>query len=203
MGLLSFITSLMSVWGAVIETPVFISQGTYSPTGQASFEVRDYAPSVAAETCPQNSNEAFNILASYIGVMTTPLNERAEAIAMTAPVVTYQQPQGECMQFILPESVYGDDVTSAPAPTSDDVTLVSRPQMMLAAMTFNGWASTEVFADRLKELRAAVEQMETEDPAFQWTAKDPEHSEGYQYDEPWILGPWRTNEVVIELVQKN
>jgi len=200
MGFFSFLTTLMSVLGAVIETPVFISQGTFTPAGHASFEVRDYAPSVAAETCRENSNEAFNILAEYIGVSSAPSNDRAETIAMTSPVVTYQQNDQECMQFILPESVYGGDVTSAPAPSSDDVTLVSRPQMLVAATSFNGWASADDFSTHLEELKLSVQQM---DDSFPWMVKEPEQSEGYQYDGPWVLGPWRTNEVVVQLVPKN
>ena len=202
MNFYSFMASLISVWGAFYETPFFISQGSFNPVGQVSFEVRDYAPSVAAEACPDDINDAFNILAEYYGVSSAPANDRVETIAMTSPVVTYQQDDQGCMQFILPESVYGGDVTSAPAPTSDDVTLVSRPQMILAVMTFNGRPSTEDYAAHLKELQLAVQQMEAED-SFQWTIKAPEHSEIYEYNQPATPGPWRTNEVVIELVQKN
>ena len=193
---------LISVWGAFYETPFFISKGSFSPAGQVSFEVRDYAPSVAAETCVQDSSEAFHILAEYYGVSSAPANDRVETIAMTAPVVTYNKDDQVCRQFILPESVYGGDVTSAPAPTSDDVTLVSRPQMIFAVMTFNGRPSDEEFSAHLKELQLAVQQMEAED-SFQWTIKVPEHSEIYEYNQPATPGPWRTNEVVIELVQKN
>jgi len=204
MNIFSLLTSIISVWSAGIETPVFIPLGTFTPAGQVSFEVRDYAASVAAETCPQNSDDAFNILAEYIGVMTTPANDRTETIAMTAPVVTYQQQNNQCMQFILPESVYGSDVTSAPAPTNDDVTIVGRPQMIAAVMTFNGRASDEDFAARLIQLQLAVEQqMTTEDSTFQWVIKDPQYTESYQYNDPWTPGPWRTNEVVVQLVKKD
>ena len=199
--------SLISVWGVVTarvvtETPVFISQGTFSPAGQVSFEVRDYAPSVAAETCLQDSSAAFHILAEYYGVSSVPANDRVETIAMTAPVVTYQQNDQDCMQFILPGSVYGGDVTTAPAPTNDDVTLISRPQMLLAVMTFNGRPSAEDYTAYLKDLKLAVQQMEGES-SFQWSIKIPEHTEIYEYNQPSTPGPWRTNEVVIELVQKN
>jgi len=203
MNFFSLLTSIFSLWGAVTETPVFVALGTFNPEGQVSFQVRDYAASVAAETCPQNSDNAFNILAEYIGVSTTPANDQTETIAMTAPVVTYQQENNQkCMQFILPASVYGGDVTSAPTPTNDDVTIVGRPEMIMAAMTFNGRASDEDFANRLIELQLAVKQMATED-SFPWILKDPQNTESYQYDGPWTLGPWRTNEVVVELVKKN
>jgi len=203
MNFFSLLTSIIAVWGAVTETPVFVSMGTYSPEGHVSFEVRDYAASVAAETCPQNSDESFNILAEYIGVSSSPANHQSEAIQMTAPVVTYQSQQDtECMQFILPESMYSGDVTSAPTPTNDGVTIVGRPQMIVAVMTFNGWASADDFAYHQMQLQLALQQMDADD-GFQWIGKAPAHTEGYQYDEPWILGPWRTNEAVVELVPKN
>ena len=203
MNFFSLLTSIFSVWGAVTETPVFVSMGTYSPEGHVSFEVRDYAASVAAETCPQNSDESFNILAEYIGVTSSPANHQSESIPMTAPVVTYQSQQDtECMQFILPESMYGGDVTSAPTPTNDDVTIVGRPQMIVAVVTFNGWASADDFAYHQMQLQLAVQQMTAED-GFQWAVKDPAHTENYQYDGPSTPGPWRTNEAVIELVKKN
>lgn len=206
MNIVSVLYGLVTAWGVGIETPKYDSLGTFSPEGFDSFEVRDYAASVAAETCSDSSNpsNSFMFLAGYIGVMSTPQNARSEKIAMTAPVVDYENAAGEdCMQFILPESVYGSDVTAAPAPTDPNVKLLARPEMLMAAVTFSGRPSKKDFAARLTKLRLAIKQMEDTDAGFGWTIKDPEHSEDYQYNDPFVPGPWRKNEVVVQLVKKD
>mgnify|MGYP002631675085 CR=1 FL=1 len=63
-----------------------------------SFQVRQYAPSVSAETTyisagglDENTSDAFRRLAQYIGVFSTPQNKNAaglaEPVSMTAPVL--------------------------------------------------------------------------------------------------------------------
>ncbi|GBG89810.1 hypothetical protein CBR_g49661 [Chara braunii] len=59
-----------------------------------SFEVREYEPAMAAAVeypgdiyLSDNKSNPFMVLAGYIGVLTSPKNVKAEAIAMTAPVV--------------------------------------------------------------------------------------------------------------------
>lgn len=200
---MALLFGIFSSWGVVTEEPTYTSLGNFTATGQTkSFEVRDYAPSVAAQTCA-GGRQSFMYLAGYIGVMTTPENSRQEKIAMTAPVVDYQNQEGEkCMQFILPESVYGSDVSSAPAPSNDKVELLGRPEMLMAALTFSGRPTEKDFAARLNDLKTSLKQMEA-DEDFQWAVKDPEHTEEYQYNEPWIPGPSRRNEVVIQLEKKN
>jgi len=203
MKLVSAMYGLFAYLTTTIETPVYESLGTFNPSGQVSFEVRDYVPSVAAQTCSDSTNSEFMTLAGYIGVMSGAQNSRSEKIAMTAPVVDYQNEDGErCMQFILPESEFGGDVSSAPTPTNDKVKLVGRPEMIMAAITFSGRPSEKDFADKIDELKLALQAMEGDD-SFQWAVKEPAHAEEYQYNEPWIPGPWRTNEVVIELQSKN
>jgi len=203
MQIVNMIYGLMTYLTTSIETPVFKSLGDFSPSGHVAFEVRDYVPSVAAQTCNVETNEEFQTLAGYIGVMGAPENAEDKEIAMTAPVVDYNNDAGEkCMQFILPESEFGGDVSSAPAPTSENVQLISRPAMILAATTFNGWPSDADFEEKIADLKMALSAMEGDD-TFEWSVKNPEHTEKYQYNEPWIPGPWRTNEVVVELEKKN
>merc|ERR1712136_733993 len=166
MNIFSMLFSIVASWGAVTETPKYNSLGNFAPMvdgiGEVAFEVRNYEPSVAAETCNQGES-AFNILAEYI---------------------------------------YGSEMSSAPEPTDDRVELKSRPQMIMAAIVFNGWASSKDFEAELTKLNLALKAMETDD-SFLWTMKTPAHVEDYQYNDPWTLGPFRTNEVVVELVQKN
>lgn len=64
--------------------------------------MRDYAPSIAIET----DEKGFMKLAGYIGVINAPQNETKQAIAMTAPVVSFpNEEQTQRMQFILPSAV--------------------------------------------------------------------------------------------------
>ena len=62
-------------------------------------EIRKYKASVAIEATsgPMNgkgNSNAFRKLAGYIGVMSKPQNERQESIAMTSPVVNYEDESG-------------------------------------------------------------------------------------------------------------
>ena len=142
--LIAVISSLTIV--LAIETPSFTVVGDYK-----GFQVRDYDAAVAVETCGR-SRYAFMYLAAYIGVSRTPANSRQEKIDMTAPVVNYMNQDNEmCMQFILPQSVYGDDVTSAPAPTNEAVEVVPRPEMTMAVVTFHGWASIYTMMKQLEK----------------------------------------------------
>jgi len=207
MNIFGMLFSVIASWGAVTETPRYDSLGDFAPEvadlGKVRFEVRSYDASVAAETCNQDKPSDFMLLAEYIGVMTAPANSRGEKIAMTAPVVEYEKENGEeCMQFILPESVYGSKVSSAPEPTDDNVKLLGRPQMIMAAVTFNGWASSKVFQAKLTELKLAIKALENDD-SFLWIMKDPAHTENYQYNDPMTPAVFRTNEAIIELVPKN
>ena len=71
----------------------------------ASFQVRHYVPSVAAETTylsagiDDNTSDAFRRLAQYIGVFSAPQNKnadgQAEPVAMTAPVLMSQPQHAE------------------------------------------------------------------------------------------------------------
>jgi len=194
----------LAMWGEInSETPAYTSMGSFAPSGQLNFEIRDYAPSVAAETCNEGRG-AFRYLAGYIGVMSKPKNSAGEKIAMTAPVVGYQNQAGEeCMQFILPESEFAGDVSSAPTPTDDHVALKGRPEMFMAVYKFSGRPSQSDFQEKLEKLVAAIQQMDQEAEDFEWAIKDPSHKEEYQYNPPWTPGKWRTNEVAIELVKKN
>lgn len=203
MGLLNaLMVGYFALWGEIKEeTPQYTSMGKFTGGGgQLDFEVRDYAASVAAETCGEGK-KAFRYLAGYIGVMSSAKNSRREKIAMTAPVVEYENGDGEtCMQFILPESQFNGDVSAAPLPTDAHVSLVGRDEMLMAVHTFSGRPSDSEFQQKLEELVSAVGQMGEE---FGWSLVQPSHKEVYQYNPPWTMASLRTNEVAVQLVRKN
>ena len=72
------------------------------------YEIRRYPAAVAAEVTSESigisgsrfTNEAFRILAKYIGVFSTPANKKRESVAMTAPVQTSSE--GEKVAMTAP-----------------------------------------------------------------------------------------------------
>ena len=108
-------------------------------------ELRRYASCVAAETpCVRMDGRdgAFSRLAQYIGVFGTPANQKSEAIAMTAPVITNGSggsavamtapvlSSPNLMSFILPSSI--SDVSQAPVPLNPQVALRQLPERHIA-----------------------------------------------------------------------
>merc|ERR1712087_420107 len=77
------IVTFLASFNAEIEEPsytVVISP----PSPDFSYEVRNYGTRIAIETV--NDDDAFQVLAAYIGVGTDPENESTTAMNMTAPV---------------------------------------------------------------------------------------------------------------------
>jgi len=192
------------------EMPRYNSEGGFAPNddGLLAFEVRRYEPAVAVQTAMphQTESNAFNLLARYIGVIGTAQNDRKEGISMTAPVVNTMDmddnnnPMTD-MQFVFPQSLYGDDVSSAPPPTADGVQLVRREEKTMGVHTFSGNAKEKELTEKVKELAATLEKMEG-DTAFGWKVKKPLVSESYRYNPPWTLPFMKTNEVAVELEAK-
>lgn len=117
------------------------------------FEVRHYERAVFARTrvdaatYRSGSSGAFRILANYIFGG----NERNESIAMTAPV-TMRQGDGLEMEFMMPSRY---TLETLPAPMRDDIEFYEKPEVIMAAIRFGGWASDsriEAMTEQLKEL---------------------------------------------------
>jgi len=195
--LLVLLSALSLTLGA--REPTYKMLGSYN-VADYTFDVKKYDPSVAIETCGRSRN-AFSLLAGYIGVTGAPRNIRREKIAMTAPVVNYQKTNGPmCMQFILPQWIYGGDVEKAPEPFDSQVKVVPR-EMVMATYTYYGYADIAVHAEKLKKLMAAVEEMAEKDD-FKWKIANPTHFEGNGFSGPWTPWSMRKNEVAIQLVPK-
>ena len=149
----------------------------------ATYEVRRYAAGVAAESGDADGR-AFGHLAKYIGVMAAPQNDRREAIAMTTPVVT-SYPTG-AMAFLLPSAL-----ATAPSPTSDAVSLRSRPETTMAVAAYvGGWDEADA-ARRAAALReaAAADGLAVGD-GWEWRRFNP----------PWTLPFLKKNEICVPLV---
>jgi len=176
----------------------------------AAYEIRKYAPCVLAETSyvsskgmvEGNQGGSFMKLARFIGVMAKPENEAAAPIAMTAPVL--MQPSGGKsgdgsgdgykMAFFLPASRFAS-AADAPKPTSPDVRITDVPARTLAVQTFSGYMRAGLIADKERELREAL-------GADGVSAAPGAEAMVAGYNPPWTPGPWRTNEIMLEVKYK-
>ena len=114
---------------------------------KATYQIRRYDPSIAV-MCDYRQGWGtsadggpFGSLARYIGVFSTPENmaktQKAEPIAMTAPVLIDAGTNRHTMMFLLPASKYGS-IEEAPKPTNPNVRLETLPARLSAVRTFTG-----------------------------------------------------------------
>ena len=167
-----------------------VEQAAYKVVrADGDFEIRDYPRLKTAYTVQKGArddvgNSSFRRLADYIFD-----RERPEGkIAMTAPVfMSSSGAQNTSMEFVMPRRF---DREALPKPKDKRVKLGSRPPKRVAAIRFNGWADDDDLAEKEQELRA-------------WMAKKGLKAgrkvEWAFYNPPWTLGPWRRNEVLIEV----
>jgi hypothetical protein len=170
-----------------------------------AFEVRDYAPTVVAETEVSGErgaaiNEGFSRLARFIFggnepnrsiAMTAPVAQRqaGQDIAMTAPVTQTRSGNAWVVTFFMPP---GSSLAAMPRPLDTSVSLRETPARRVAVLRFNGLATQNNINEHVETLmqRVAARGERAIGPvtyAF--------------YNPPWTL-PWaRRNEVMIELAR--
>ena len=130
--------------------------------GENSFQVRQYSDCSVVRTARQRDFSAdgvklgepkmsgagaFQALAGYIFGK----NQRDEKMSMTTPVFTRD---GQ-MEFVLPETYWGKDLSAAPAPVSN-VELTSGEGGLVAASYFGGYATKDEVERRSTELVEAI-----------------------------------------------
>ncbi|MFO7766810.1 MAG: heme-binding protein, partial [Pelovirga sp.] len=118
---------------------------------EGSFEVRDYAPSILAETYVKGDfdeagSTAFRRLFRYISgenraqakiAMTAPVSQQTgEKIAMTAPVGQQKSGGQWVVSFMMPASY---DMDTLPVPDDPLVTLRQVPARRMAAIRYSGF----------------------------------------------------------------
>jgi len=167
------------------------------------FEVRDYAPTVVAETTVTGErgaaiNQGFRRLARYIFggnepareiAMIAPVAQQAagQRIAMTAPVAQAPAAEGWVVTFYMPQ---GSVLQDMPRPLDAAVHLRAQPMRRVAVLRFNGLATQGNLSRHEEQLRQHIERhgFVASGPVFYAF-----------YDPPWTL-PWmRRNEIMIEL----
>jgi len=167
-----------------------------------SFEIRDYAPLIVAETTLNGSaerarNAGFQPLADYIFAkdrkgstiaMTAPVTQASrEQIAMTAPVTQRSEGNSWTISFTMPASY---TMETLPAPANPNVRLIPQAARRMAVIRFSGMASADSMEKVRIELRNQVKALGLQtvgEPVFAF------------YDPPWTLPFFRRNEVMIEI----
>ena len=163
-------------------------------------EIRDYEPSIVAETVvsgdfEEAGDDAFGRLFRYIGgnnvsqekiAMTAPVSqERSEKIAMTAPVEQRPAADGWAVSFMMPASY---TIKTIPKPKDDSVAIREIPAYRAAAIRYSGFWSEKNYREHLAELNAWL------DATGYRRAGEPVWA---RYDAPFK--PWfmRRNEILI------
>lgn len=170
-----------------------------------AYEIRSYSPYIVAEVDVQGDqrtagNRAFRILAGYIFGDNVP----EQKMSMTAPVESAQA--GIKMNMTVPvESVAASDASTytyafvmerkysmetLPKPNDPRVRLIERPARIMAVRRFSGRASERSYQQRRTELLDALESDAI-------TPKGP--TALAQYNGPFTMGPFRRNEVLVEV----
>ena len=169
-------------------------------------EIRRYDSVIVAETIVDGGdfrdagNAGFRRLANYIFGG----NQDRQKIAMTAPVAMApdsrpypeaadaisSRPEGDGrwrMSFYMPAD---SSMASLPRPDDPRVELRSIAPRRVAAIRFSGRGTEAQFAKAESKLRRQLETAGIATAGDPWTAR---------YNAPWVLPPFRRNEVLIEL----
>jgi SOUL heme-binding protein len=163
------------------------------------FELREYAPIVAAEVTVEGDrdqavNQGFRILAGYIFggnsgsakiEMTAPVTQsKGDTIAMTAPVTQSGADGVWTIRFMMPKDY---SIKTLPKPNDGRIRFVEVPARRVAVLRFSGFWSDANLAnhrDELKSLLGAKHLKPKGEPAFAF------------YDPPWQPFFWRRNEIL-------
>jgi hypothetical protein len=177
-----------------IEEPAFKS---IVKTG--TFEVRQYAPILIAETIVEGdmdeaSNKGFRKIADYIfGNNRTTQTGNAAKIAMTAPVTVSANASsmGDAKQwrvhFVMPSQY---NINNIPQPNNPDVKLKEVPGKFFAVNNYSGFNTMGKVQSKTDELLAWLQQKNFK------ALGTPQLS---RYDPPWTLPMFRRNEIMVEI----
>ncbi len=200
-----FLATMIVLAGLASAPAMAIEEPEFEVIGQTEdYEIRRYAPYIVAEVdvtgdMRNASGRAFRVLAGYIFGD----NQPREKMAMTAPVES--APRGVKMNMTAPvESAATDGqaftyafvmerkyaMDELPAPNDARVRLVQRPERIVAARRFSGWARQADYDRQSGALVAALERDALT------TRSNPVLA---QYNAPYTPGPMRRNEILVEI----
>jgi len=158
-------------------------------------EVREYSPMIVAFTSVQESyrlaqNRGFRKIANYIFGE----NQKGMEIAMTAPVISTQlESNSETHEilFIMPNKYKINDL---PKPNQNGLFIEKRSLNKVAVIRFGGWATKERVMHYQKVLFNEISLLGLQKVGKLMVA---------QYNSPWVLPPFRKNELIIQINLNN
>jgi len=168
-----------------------------------SFEIRDYAPHILAETIVEGDlegagNKAFNRLFRYISgnnrsrkkvAMTAPVSQRlmGEKIKMTAPVGKRRVQEKWSVSFMMPASY---TLETLPEPEDPNITLRQVPARRMASVRYSGFWSEKRYLKYKSKLVSWIRErgLSIVGEAI-WARYNPPFT-------PWFL---RRNEILIPI----
>jgi hypothetical protein len=184
-----------------IETPKF---NIVQKDGK--FEIREYQEYINASVEIESDyksalNEGFRILADYIFGnnraksridMTAPVTEKAgksKRIEMTVPVTSSKL--GESKKYLVSFTMPGKyTLESLPEPTNRTISIYKVAPHKAVALKFSGYVNEKTTANKTQDLEEWLKKSDLQ-------AKD--DFMVAQYNPPWILGPFRKNEIIAKL----
>jgi hypothetical protein len=119
-------------------------------------EIRAYESAVfssvkmAQSSYEETANGGFRMLAGYIFGG----NDRGEKIAMTSPVVM-EMGDSMKMSFMVPKDL---DMDGLPKPNDTRVFQERKEAMVMAAISFGGWASDNKIKSHIAQMKAILEK---------------------------------------------
>ncbi len=138
-----------------------------------TFEIRDYAAHILAETIVDGNledagNKAFKRLFLYISgdnrsddkvAMTAPVSQEpiGEKIQMTAPVGQQRVKESWVVSFMMPASY---TLETLPEPEDPKVSLRQVPARRIAAISYSGFWSEDGYLQHKEELELWINRME-------------------------------------------
>lgn len=132
-------------------------------------EVRDYEPSIVAETVVEDDfegagNRAFRKLFRYIDgdnvkreeiAMTAPVSQaRSEKIAMTSPVTQQAAGSGWAVSFMMPSSYTMETI---PRPMDERIVIRQIPAYRAAVIRYSGFWSEKKYLEHLAKLNEWID----------------------------------------------
>ncbi len=188
--LLIFIIIPLLILGFWVLVPIFLETPKFIILENNKYlQIRKYDEMTIAKIITNGERydglrNGFIPLARYIGA-----KERdGPKISMTAPVM--QQKRGENkweISFFIPSKF---DVNQLPISKNDNIEITRIPSIILAVITFNGVANTELLDNKLSELNKGLEEI-----AFKIIPNtEPIYS---YYNDPSTPGFLRKNEIMI------
>ncbi|MAJ45307.1 MAG: hypothetical protein CMF96_11275 [Candidatus Marinimicrobia bacterium] len=158
-----------------------------------NIEIREYNNNLIIKTSKSNSNgqgnsSMFRVLANYI----FGANSNNEKIPMTAPVITKQSQKKnyEMIFFILNKN----SIDELPIPKDKSVIIDSLNLYKTISISFGMWASDNRINKYKKKLNDYIKENSVEVDSNLMVA---------QYNSPWVIPPFRKNELIYKIKYKN